>query len=137
MNLLTLFFVSLGAATLLPGGSEALFIYELTLDNPAILSLLIAASTGNTLGSCINFILGKYAASWAVKKDYMSQASIDKAHGLFERYGAFALLLSWAPIVGDPLTFVAGIAKYEWWKFLLIVGIAKTARYAFLILPFL
>lgn len=122
---------------MLPGGSEALFIYQLTREHPPLVSLLIVASLGNTLGSCINYILGKYAATWAQKKKYMSTQMVEKSHRLFERYGAIALLFSWAPIIGDPLTFVAGMARYAWWRFVLLVTIAKTLRYAFLMVPFL
>ena len=134
MNLLTLFFVSLGAATLLPGGSEALFVYELTRENNTLISLLLTASIGNTLGSCINFFLGKYASIWALEKNYMTQNTLEKSHQLFARYGIFALLLSWAPFIGDPLTFVAGVARYAWWKFLIVVAIAKTSRYTLIAL---
>ena len=132
MNLLILFLVSLGAATLLPGGSEALFIYELSRNEHNIYLLLLIASCGNTLGSCINFFLGKYANTWALEKQYISQASLQKAHGLFERYGFIALWMSWMPVIGDPLTFVAGVSRYTWWKFLFIVSLAKTLRYGIL-----
>jgi len=128
MPYITLFFTSLGAATLLPGGSEALLLYYKS-DGLNPIYLLIAASIGNTFGSVINFYLGKYASSWAIEKNYIKSLHVNKAKKYFDRYGAFAILLSWMPIIGDPITFVAGILRYNFWKFLVLVLIAKTARY--------
>lgn len=88
---------------------------------------------GNTLGSVVNFFLGKYATSWAVRKNYMSQKTIEKGKTYFDRFGSFALLLAWTPLIGDPITFVAGILKYNFWKFLILVFISKLSRYAFLL----
>lgn len=121
---------------LLPGGSEALFVYLLSLTlNPFL--LLLIATLGNTLGSFVNYVLGKYASTFALSKGYMSEKQLQKASTLFETYGAWSLLFSWLPIIGDPLTFVAGIVRYPWWKFLLIVSFAKLARYSFVYLGFL
>lgn len=131
----SLFLTSFASATLLPGGSEALFVYLLQQKEPLI-TVLCIATLGNTLGSFLNYLLGKYAASLALDKGYMKQKHLHKASSLFERYGALSLLFSWLPIVGDPLTFVAGIVRYTWWKFVFIVGFAKMARYAFVYLGF-
>ena len=48
------------------------------------------------------------------------------------RYGRWSLLFSWLPLVGDPLTLVAGVMREPWWRFLLLVGLAKSGRYAVL-----
>lgn len=136
MNHINLFLASFASATLLPGGSEALFVYLLSLSfNPFL--LLLIATLGNTLGSFVNYILGKYASNFALSKGYMSEKQLQKASALFEKYGAISLLFSWLPIIGDPLTFVAGIVRYAWWKFLIVVGFAKWARYSFVYLGFL
>lgn len=136
MNYLGLFLASFTSATLLPGGSEALFVYLLSEQlNPFV--LLLIATLGNTLGSFVNYVLGKYATTFALSKGYMSEKHLQKASTLFEKYGAISLLFSWLPIIGDPLTFVAGIVRYPWWKFLIIVGLAKLARYSFVYLGFL
>ncbi|AHJ14223.1 YqaA family protein [Sulfurospirillum multivorans] len=136
MNYLGLFLASFASATLLPGGSEALFVYLLSEQlNPFV--LLLIATLGNTLGSFVNYVLGKYATTFALSKGYMSEKQLQKASTLFEKYGAISLLFSWLPIIGDPLTFVAGIVRYSWWKFLIIVGLAKLARYSFVYLGFL
>ena len=131
--MITLFLICLGAATLLPGGSEAYFLYKLHASPDLIYTSLFIASIGNTLGSFINYLLGKYLRNFALKKSYFKQNSIQKATKLFEKYGFIALLLSWTPIIGDPITFVAGILRYDWWKFLTIVFIAKFVRYSILV----
>jgi membrane protein YqaA with SNARE-associated domain len=132
----SLFLTSFASATLLPGGSEALFIYLLS-EHLSPTLLLAIATLGNTLGSFINYILGKYATDFALSKGYMKEKHLIKASSVFEKYGAWSLLFSWLPIIGDPLTFVAGIVRYSWWKFLMIVGFAKFARYIFVYLGFL
>ena len=136
MSFLSLFLTSFASATLLPGGSEALFVYLLNEQLEPFL-LLAVATLGNTLGSFVNYILGKYATAFALRKHYMKEKHLHKASSLFETYGAWSLLFSWLPIIGDPLTFVAGIVRYAWWKFVLIVGFAKLARYIFVYLGFL
>jgi len=136
VSFLSLFLTSFASATLLPGGSEALFVYLLSEHLNPIL-LLVVATIGNTLGSFVNYILGKYATDFALSKGYMKEKHLQKATSLFEKYGAWSLLFSWLPIIGDPLTFVAGIVRYAWWKFVLIVSFAKLARYIFVYLGFL
>lgn len=136
MAYISLFLTALASATLLPGGSEALFVYLLS-EKLSPLLLLLFATMGNTLGAFVNFGLGKYASVFALSKGYMSEKHLKKASSLFEKYGALSLLFSWLPIIGDPLTFVAGMVRYTWWKFILIVGLAKLARYIFVYLGFL
>lgn len=132
MEYLTLFFTALGSATLLPGGSEALLLYLISEDfSPAL--LLFVATLGNTLGSLINYFLGLYASDWALKKNYIKALHVKKAQGYFDRFGAFAILLAWVPIIGDPITFVAGVLKYNFWKFLVLVTLSKFSRYWFLL----
>lgn len=129
MVYLTLFIASLLAATLLPGGSEALLLYDLSLGYDPFLLILIAA-IGNTLGSLINYVIGYKGIDYLSSKGYAKEHQLDTAHNLFERYGAFSLLLSWVPIIGDPITFIAGVLKYDIKKFVLIVFIAKGVRYS-------
>ena len=136
MSYFSLFLASFASATLLPGGSEALFVYLLS-EHLSPIVLLAIATLGNTLGSFVNFVLGKYATDFALSKGYMKEKHLIKASSVFEKYGAWSLLFSWLPIIGDPFTFVAGIVRYAWWKFLLIVCFAKLARYIFVYLGFL
>jgi membrane protein YqaA with SNARE-associated domain len=81
----------------------------------------------------VNYFLGKYATSWAMRKNYIKPLHVEKSKTYFDKYGVFALLLAWTPIIGDPITFVAGILKYNFWKFLILVFISKLSRYAFLL----
>ena len=125
----------MGAATLLPGGSEALLLYYKSQGFDTLL-LLTFATLGNTLGSVVNYVLGKYATVWALRKNYIKALHVKKSKNYFDKYGAFALLLAWTPIIGDPITFVAGILRYNFWKFLILVFISKLLRYAFLLFIF-
>lgn len=136
MEFIALFWTSFASATLFPGGSEVLFLYLLN-QKFNLIFLLISATIGNTLGSFVNYLLGKYSIDFALRKNYITEKHLQKATVLFDKYGAWTLLLSWLPIIGDPLTLVAGVARYKWWKFLIIVGIAKLARYVFVYIGFL
>ncbi len=133
MIYLSLFFVALISATLFPMGSEALLIYDIT-QGYNIYLLVLFASLGNILGSLINYILGLKGEEYLEKKGYLKKEKIEKYHKYFKKYGPFTLLFSWLPIVGDPITFVAGVLKYNWKYFLVLVSIAKFSRYLFLAL---
>ena len=127
---LTLFMTALISATLLPMGSEGTLLYLLHEGGDVVL-LILVASMGNTLGAWVNYWLGMKGADFLVEQGYISQKRSDQAHGYFERYGGLTLLFSWMPVVGDPITFIAGAARYSWLYFLLIVAAAKTGRYLF------
>lgn len=131
MIYITLFFSALISATLFPMGSEALLIYDITQGHNIYL-LLLFATLGNVLGSLINYYLGLKGEEFLEKKSLLKKDKIEKYKKFFDKYGSFSLLLSWVPIIGDPLTFIAGILKYNWKKFLLLVIIAKFGRYLFL-----
>lgn len=131
-----LFFVAFLAATLLPMGSE-LFVLALQQQGFAPMDLFWVAGAGNVLGSCVNYALGWYAGSWIIIK-YMrvSAAQLELAQLRLQKYGYILLLFAWLPVVGDPLTFVAGILKLRFSVFLLLVGVSKLARYAALLYLF-
>ena len=116
-------------------GSEALLLYYNSKGLDTLL-LLGFATVGNTLGSVVNYFLGKYATVWAMKKNYIKALHVKRSKDYFNRYGAFVILLAWVPIIGDPITFVAGVLKYNFWRFLILVFISKFSRYAFLIYSF-
>ena len=136
MNYITLFFVSFISATLFPMGSEALLIYNLN-EKYNIVLLLFFATFGNVLGSCVNYFLGLKGEEYLENKSILKKEKIDKYKIFYEKYGAYSLLLSWAPIIGDPLTFIAGILKYDFKKFLFLVFLAKFFRYLFIIIIFI
>jgi len=131
MIYLYLFLTALISATLFPLGSEALLIYDITQEYN-VYWLLFFATVGNSLGSLINYYLGFKGEEFCERKKYLKKENIQKYKNIFDRFGGFALLLSWMPIIGDPITFVAGILKYDLKKFILLVVLAKFARYAFI-----
>ena len=128
MIYLVLFASALISATLFPLGSEALLIYD--IKESYNLYLLIAVATiGNTLGSVINYFLGLKGEEYLISKNFLKEKYIIKSKYYFDKYGSISLLFSWLPIIGDPITFVAGILKYDFKKFLVLVFIAKLSRY--------
>ena len=133
MVYITLFLVASASATLLPLGSEALLLYDVS-QNYSILLLWTVATFGNTLGSVLNYWLGAKGEEYLERKSYIDKSKLGKAKTFFNKYGAISLLLSWVPIIGDPLTFIAGVLQYSFKKFLLLVFIAKGMRYALVIL---
>ena len=128
MIYLVLFASALISATLFPLGSEALLIYD--IKEGYNLYLLIAVATiGNTLGSVINYFLGLKGEEYLISKNFLKEKYIIKSKYYFDKYGSISLLFSWLPIIGDPITIVAGILKYDFKKFLVLVFIAKLSRY--------
>ena len=121
------------SATLFPLGSEALLIYDITQGHNIYL-LLFFATFGNSLGSIVNYFLGLKGEEYLINKKLLNEKYIIKAKTYFDKYGAWSILLSWLPIIGDSITFVAGILKYDFKKFLILVVVAKFSRYLFLVL---
>lgn len=121
------------SATLFPLGSEALLIYDITQGHNIYL-LLFFATFGNSLGSVVNYFLGLKGEEYLINKKLLNEKYILKAKIYFDKYGAWSILFSWLPIIGDPITFVAGILKYDFKKFLILVVVAKFSRYLFLVL---
>jgi membrane protein YqaA with SNARE-associated domain len=78
--------------------------------------------------------LGKKGEEFLEKKSLVKSKYITKSKNYFQKYGFLTLFLSWMPIIGDPITFIAGVLKYNFKKFLLIVTIAKFSRYFFIYL---
>jgi len=132
MVYITLFTVAFISATLLPLGSEGLLLYDIS-QNYSLILLWIFATVGNTLGSMVNYWLGLKGEVYLEKKGYLSAKKIEKARGFFDYFGGWTLLLSWMPIIGDPLTFIAGVLRYNFKWFVLIVAVAKGTRYAIVI----
>jgi len=132
MTYLTLFMTALISATLFPLGSEALLIYDIT-QGYNIYLLLLFATLGNSLGSVINYYMALKGEEYLLEKKVLSEKHIIKGKFYFDKYGSWIILLSWLPIVGDTITFVAGLLKYDFKKFLILVTIAKLARYLFLV----
>ncbi len=129
----SLFISAFIAATLFPLSSEALLLVLLKQQHSVFL-LWLAATSGNTLGSCINWYLGKECLRWQDKKWFpIKPAQLARAQVHFQRYGLVSLFFSWLPVVGDPLTFVAGVMRVRFWQFFVLVAFGKALRYAALI----
>lgn len=122
------------AATLLPAQSEAVFIGLLATKAADPLALFLTASLANTAGSVVNWFLGRLIARHGLERLPArlrpDLAGLARAQGWFARFGWPSLLLAWLPVVGDPLTFVAGTMNYPFSRFVLLVLLGKTARYA-------
>lgn len=130
---LGLFVSAFAAATILPLQSEALLVGLLLHDRQALWLLLAIASAGNILGSMLNWLLGRYLVKFQDRRWFpASPAQLQKAEKSYRRYGYWSLLLSWAPIIGDPLTVIAGALHEPFWRFTLLVSAAKTGRYLIL-----
>ena len=130
---LGLFFSAFLSATLLPGSSEVL-LTALTQQGHNQWWLWLSATLGNSLGSLVNWALGRYFLHFQGRRWFpVSRDSMHRAQSWFQRYGLWSLLLSWLPVIGDPLTLLAGIMRVRLWLFLLLVTFAKGARYAVLL----
>ncbi|MBH3339850.1 DedA family protein [Pseudomonas mendocina] len=130
---LGLFLSAFGAATLLPLQSEAVLVALLLAGQHPLWALLLAATLGNVLGSWVNWLLGRSIEHYRERRWFpVSPARLQQAQAWYARYGRWSLLLSWMPVIGDPLTLVAGVMRERLWIFLLIVTLAKASRYAVL-----
>ena len=129
-SLFALFLNAFIASTILPAASE-IVLWALVADDPAILWPAIAvASLGNTLGAVVNWLLGRHLSGYAGRKWYpLSVERQARSVAWFKRFGTWSLLFAWLPIVGDPLTVVAGALRVPFPLFLALVAIGKTARY--------
>ncbi len=129
-----LFASALLAASVLPMSSEAVITAMSISGEYHTGALLVVASTGNTLGSLLNWLMGRYCLHWQDRKWFpVGPAALERATNWFNKYGLWSLLLAWTPIIGDPLTLLAGVLRVNVWVFLILVAISKTARYAVLL----
>lgn len=118
-GLAALFASSFLAATLLPGGSEAVLFGLLKLQPHLFWPALGLAALGNTLGGMTSYALGRL----------LPKTPQGRGIQWVERHGSPALLLAWAPLVGDALCVAAGWLRVNPWQAALFMGIGKLARY--------
>ena len=129
MDLAVLFLSAFAASTILPMSSEVV-LGALAASGSTDRTLLLAVATaGNTLGAVVNWGIGRYATSWRARLLSLEEAKFERACLWFNRWGIWCLLLSWLPVVGDPLTLVAGALRTPFVPFVLLVLIGKAARY--------
>lgn len=128
-----LFVTAFVAATILPMQSEAALVGLVLTDAYPVWTLIAVASLGNVLGSVANWLLGRGVERFRSRRWFpVKPAALDRAQNWYRRYGKWSLLLSWVPIIGDPLTVVAGVLREPFPIFLLLVTFAKVGRYAVL-----
>jgi len=124
-----LFLSALASATLIPGQSEAMLV-ALLLGGYSPLLILVVAGVGNILGSVINWFIGCGIERIRDRRWFpVKPENLERARVWYAKYGKWSLLLSWMPVIGDPLTVVAGVMREPFGQFLALVSIAKVGRY--------
>jgi membrane protein YqaA with SNARE-associated domain len=127
---LGLFGAAFLAATILPAQSEAVLAMMILADRYPLATLIGVASFGNVLGSVVNWVLGRGIEHYRDRRWFpVSGEKLDKAESWYRRYGKWSLLASWVPIIGDPITVIAGVLRVPFLTFLTLVTIAKVGRY--------
>lgn len=118
------------AATLLPIQSEAVLAALTATEGFSFWTLILVAGVGNTLGSVVNWCLGRWCLHYQDRRWFpVPRKVMEKAQDRFQRWGTWSLLLAWTPFIGDPLTFVAGVLRVPFPTFLILVAISKFSRY--------
>ena len=124
-----LFLIALAAATILPLQSEAAMVALLMADYPPV-PIILVASVGNILGAVANWWLGRGIDRFSNRRWFPVDAkALERARQWYGRFGKWSLLLSWVPVVGDPLTVIAGVLREPLFPFVLLVTAAKLGRY--------
>ena len=130
MIYLSIFAISFLAATILPFSSELSLATLIATSDYDNLLLLTVASFGNILGSVVNWALGSYSRNLTTKKWFpFKETQIERSSKWFKKFGKWSLLFAWVPVVGDPLTLVAGILRVKFIDFIILVAIGKVSRY--------
>jgi len=133
---LGLFVVCFLSATILPLTSEGVLIAFLLSGGEPIAALLVATS-GNVLGGSTNYFLGRIGEPKWLRKLGVKETRIVRFENWVKRYGVWTALLSWVPIVGDPLTIALGFFRANWWWVFLLMLLGKFLRYLLLVLPWI
>lgn len=130
--LIFLFLISILSATAIPSQSELVLFALLAAGahDPAI--LILVATLGSAVGCSLNWLLGRYIKKFENKKWFpIRKKYLIKAENTFKKHGVYTLLLSWVPIIGDPITIAAGTAKVNFFVFLPVASVCKMLRYLF------
>lgn len=131
---ISMFVIAFLAASVFPAQSEILLVTLLLSGAHSTAALLVSATAGNTLGSMLNWAMGRFLSHYRDRNWFPLKPELfDRAVGWYNRWGIWSLLLSWAPFVGDPLTVVAGVLRADIWRFTAVVLAAKAGRYAFVV----
>jgi len=129
-EIFTLFASAFLAATLVPASSEAVLAWLAAAEGADLVLLVAVATAGNTLGAVLNWLLGRFCLRFGERRWFpVKSGALLRATGWMERRGTPLLLLSWLPVVGDPLTFAAGVLRVRFATFASLVAAGKCARY--------
>jgi len=124
-----LFIAAFLAATVLPLSSE-IVLSALLLSGLSPTTLVTIATIGNVLGSLTNYALGYWASLVVIKKWLrISEDDFLRAEQRFTNYGLLSLFFAWVPVIGDPLTVIAGVLRVRLSWFLILVTSGKLMRY--------
>ena len=130
MIYISLFLSAFFAATIFPAQSELVLLYLLQDRSNSVFLLLLVATVGNVLGAVVNYGLGYYVHRFKDRRWFpASPQQLEKAQRAYARWGRYSLLASWVPIIGDPITVVAGVLRDRFIVFLALVIVAKAGRY--------
>ena len=125
-----LFLSAFGAATIVPFYSEIAYIGMLE-QGFAPIGVWLVATAGNTLGAAVNWILGRFLTRFETRRWFpFKPDSLRRGQNWFQKYGVWSLLFAWLPIVGDALTFIAGVMRVRFELFFILTAIGKGGRYA-------
>ena len=129
LGLVGLFIAAFIAATLLPMGSEAI-LAAIVIKQQAWLIPVVVATAGNVLGSLVNYAIGLWGGQQAVLRyAKVSTTQYNQFLNRWQRWSSWSLLLAWVPIIGDPLTLIAGVMRVNPYLFVTLVTLGKAARY--------
>lgn len=122
------------AATLVPMASEGVLAGLLVAKSGDALALWTVATAANTAGSAVNWALGRFCLRWQDRRWFPIRGDrLERAQTWFRRFGLPSLLFAWLPVVGDPLTFAAGVLRVGFAPFLVLVALGKGARYGLIV----
>lgn len=128
-GLISMFLLSFLASSFIPIASEWLLVV-LIFKGLDPIHVLLTATFGNYLGACTTYGIGYWGSDFLIKKVLrLSEKSKLKAENFYKKYGIYSLLMSWLPIIGDPLCVIAGMLKVKFLKFTILVYSGKLARY--------
>ena len=139
-GLMSLFIGSVLASTILPGGVEVLLYFLAKSGEYSVVELLVTATIGNSLGGIITFVMGgllyrgvnRFASSRANSKRAwfkLDESSVERAR----KWGIPVLLLSWMPVIGDPLCIAGGYLRFAFWPSCIAIALGKFGRYVVLL----
>ena len=124
-----LFLLSFLASSIIPVGSEWLLVI-LLLNGSDPVTTVITASTGNWLGACTTWAIGVWGGPYLIRRVLrLSPADEVRATQFYARFGSWSLLLSWLPVIGDPLCLAGGVLRVRFLRFSILVFSGKLARY--------